>query len=140
MDGDDLHETARRRALELPGTSAGWPFGPNHEVMKVREKVFLMLTTVPAASSGYGVDDAQRGQPVITLKAEPEDGVALQRQYPSIAPGYHMNKRHWVSVATGSAIDANLVRELVTDSYRLVVESLPRRSRPFGWDDPDIRR
>lgn len=140
MDGDDLHETARRRALELPGTSAGWPFGPNHEVMKVREKVFLMLTTVPAASSGYGVDDAQRGQPVITLKAEPEDGVALQRQYPSIAPGYHMNKRHWVSVATGSAIDAGLVRELVTDSYRLVVESLPRRSRPFGWDDPDIRR
>lgn len=140
MDGVELHELARDRGLQLPGTSAGWPFGPNHEVMKVREKVFLMLTTVPAASSGYGVDDAQRGQPVITLKAEPEDGVALQRQHLSIAPGYHMNKRHWVSVATGSSIDAGLVRELVTDSYRLVVESLPRRSRPFGWDDPDILR
>ena len=140
MDGDTLHETARRRALELPGTSAGRPFGPNHEVMKVREKVFLMLTTVPAASSGYGVDDTQRGQPVITLKAEPEDGVALQRQHPSIAPGYHMNKRHWISVATGSSIDEDLVRELVTDSYRLVVESLPRQSRPFGWDDPDALR
>lgn len=140
MDGDTLHGLARRRALELPGTSAGWPFGPNHEVMKVREKVFLMLTTVPAASSGYGVDDTQRGQPVITLKAEPEDGVALQRQHPSIAPGYHMNKRHWISVATGSSIDEDLVRELVTDSYRLVVESLPRQSRPFGWDDPDALR
>ena len=49
-----------------------------------------------------------------------------------------MNKRHWISVATGSTIDEALVRELVTDSYRLVVESLPRRSRPFGWDDPSL--
>lgn len=140
MNGDELHGFARSRALELPGTSAGWPFGPNHEVMKVRERVFLMLTIVPAASSGYGVDDTQRGQPVITLKAEPEDGEALRRQHPSIAPGYHMNKRHWVSVATGASIDADLVRELVTDSYRLVVESLPRRARPFDWDDPDVLR
>ncbi|SMX72549.1 YjbR protein [Brevibacterium sp. Mu109] len=85
MNGDELHGFARSRALELPGTSAGWPFGPNHEVMKVRERVFLMLTIVPAASSGYGVDDTQRGQPVITLKAEPEDGEALRRQHPSIA-------------------------------------------------------
>lgn len=136
MDGEELHECARERALGLRGTSAGFPFGPAHEVLKVRGKVFLMLTTVPPASSGCGVDSAQRGRPVITLKAEPEDGDALRRQHPTIAPGYHMNKRHWISVATGSTIDEALVRELVTDSYRLVVESLPRRSRPFGWDDP----
>lgn len=138
MDGGELHDCARARGLELRGTSAGWPFGPAHEVLKVRGKVFLMLTTVLAASTGYGVDDAQRGQPIITLKAEPEDAEALRRQHTSIAPGYHMNKRHWVSVRTGDSIDTRLVRELVTDSYRLVVETLPRRDRPFGWDAPSI--
>ena len=48
-----------------------------------------------------------------------------------------MNKRHWVSVRTGDSIDTRLVRELVTDSYRLVVEHC-RGGRPFGWDAPSI--
>ena len=137
MNGDELHGFARSRALELPGTSAGWPFGPNHEVMKVRERVFLMLTIVPAASSGYGVDDT----PARPAVHHPQGGTGGRGGAAAGStldpPGYHMNKRHWVSVATGASIDADLVRELVTDSYRLVVESLPRRARPFDWDAPD---
>ncbi len=40
-----------------------------------------------------------------------------------ISPGYHMNKKHWITVESG---------ELVTDSYRLVVAHLPKAERPVG--------
>ena len=86
MSGEELHKCARERALGLPGTSAGFPFGPAHEVLKVRGKVFLMLTTVPSASSGYGVDSTQRGRPVITLKAEPRTATRCGGSIPRSRP------------------------------------------------------
>lgn len=136
MNGEELHDLARARALELPGASAEWPFGPEHEVFKVRGKVFLMLTHVPVDSTGYGMDDDVRGRPVITIKADPQDSEALQQEFPQVTPGYHMNKRHWISVTIGGGVDEALVRELVTESYQLVVGSLPVKQRPFGWDAP----
>lgn len=45
-----------------------------------------------------------------------------------------MNKRHWVSVRAGEALSRRFVRELVVDSYRLVLEKLPRSVRPV---DPE---
>ncbi|GAA4516845.1 MmcQ/YjbR family DNA-binding protein [Brevibacterium yomogidense] len=136
MNGEELHDFARESALELPGASAEWPFGPEYEVFKVRGKVFLMLTHVPENSTGYGVDDELRGQAVITLKADPQDSEALQQEHPQVTPGYHMNKRHWISVATGGAVDEGFVRELIAESYQLVVGTLPVKRRPFGWDSP----
>jgi len=41
-----------------------------------------------------------------------------------------MNKRHWITLNPGGAIDEELVRNLVTESYLLVVENLPRSKRP----------
>ena len=67
---------------------------------------------------------------MLTLKADPEDGAVLRRQYADIAPGYHMNKRHWITLTPGESLDADLVRELVVVSYLLVVEGLARRTRP----------
>jgi len=118
MDGSGIYSVARQRAEEKLGSQAQHPFGPDWEVFKVRGKVFLLLTAVT-------------GQQQMIIKAEPEDCQALQQQYPFIAPGYHMNKRHWVSVYPHSELHQQLVEELVTDSYRLVVEKLPRAQQPI---------
>ncbi|HJF13381.1 MAG TPA: MmcQ/YjbR family DNA-binding protein [Enteractinococcus helveticum] len=67
-------------------------------------------------------------------KAEPEDAAELRLQYPEITPGYYMNKRHWISLATGTSNHPGLFQELLTDSYRLVVARLPRVQRPI---DPE---
>ena len=48
---------------------------------------------------------------------------------------YHMNKRHRVSVHPELKLTAQLLTELVTDSYRLVVEKLPRSQRPINPSD-----
>ena len=71
----------------------------------------------------------------VTLKSHPEDSVALRETFADIVPGYHMNKKHWITLMPGASLDEELVTELVTESYRLVVEKLPRAQRPI---DPDL--
>jgi predicted DNA-binding protein (MmcQ/YjbR family) len=70
------------------------------------------------------------GEPIVIVKADPEDGKALREQHDDITPGYHMNKQHWISLRPGGSIQKPLVDELVTESYLLVVENLPRAKRP----------
>ncbi|GEK79063.1 hypothetical protein ABA31_04140 [Agrococcus baldri] len=117
MEGEAVQDRARQRADELPG--AGWeqPFGPEWDVCKVRGKVFMLMTD-------------HHGESIVTLKADPEVAKALQSEHVDITPGYHMNKRHWITLHPGGSITAALVDELVTESYRLVVEKLPRVQRP----------
>ncbi|MEV5643797.1 MmcQ/YjbR family DNA-binding protein [Streptomyces flaveolus] len=117
MNGTTLHQTAADCAEGLPGTALEHPFGDDWEVFKVRGKVFMLMTEVP-------------GRPVVILKADPDEAHALREQYSHITPGYHMNKKHWITLEGGNDIDKELVGELVTDSYRLVVTHLPKAERP----------
>jgi predicted DNA-binding protein (MmcQ/YjbR family) len=117
MNGATLQKHAKSRADELPGANLEHPFGPEWEVYKVRGKVFMLLT-------------AATGEPIVILKAAPADGEALRSAHADITPGYHMNKRHWITLSPGESIDKALVDELVTESYLLVVENLPRTERP----------
>lgn len=126
MHATDLHRHARTRADELPGSGLEHPFGPEWDVYKVRGKVFMLLAELG-------------GQPIVNLKADPQDALALCETFPEITPGYHMNKKHWVTIRPGSAVDETLLVDLVTDSYLRVVEKLPRAQRPvdpalFGRD------
>ena len=117
MQTDALQQYARDRAEELPGARLEFPFGPDWEVFKVRSKVFMLLTEVT-------------GEPIVTLKSAPEASKALREEYADITPGYHMNKRHWITLRPGGQLQKRLVEELVTESYLLVVENLPRAGRP----------
>lgn len=117
MDGMSLQQRAAERAEELPGVELTHPFGEGWEVWKVRGKVFMLQTDLT-------------GPPIVIIKAAPMEGNALREAHADITPGYHMNKRHWITLNPGGTIDAALVNELVTESYRLVVEGLPKRVQP----------
>ena len=41
-------------------------------------------------------------------------------------PGYHMNKKHWITLHPAGDLQTQLIDDLVTESYLLVVENLPR--------------
>ena len=41
-----------------------------------------------------------------------------------------MNKQHWITLHPGGGLDAGLVGDLVTESYLLVVENLPKGHQP----------
>ena len=64
----------------------------------------------------------------VNLKCDPDDAVRLREEHAAIVPGWHMNKRHWNTV-TVSGVPGRLLRELIEDSYDLVVAGLPRAER-----------
>lgn len=116
MDGQTLHAWAKRCALELPFTEHCWPFGPQYDVFKVGGKIFMLFTE-------------HHCRPVVNLKSDPQKSLVNQQIYPSIAPGYHMNKKHWISVYAGEDITVSLLNDLINDSWNLVVDGLPKREQ-----------
>jgi predicted DNA-binding protein (MmcQ/YjbR family) len=88
MQDDTLQQYARDRAGELLGAGLERPFGPEWEAFKVRDKVFMLLTEVT-------------GEPIVIVKAAPDDGKALRDQHADITPGYHMNQATLDYAASG---------------------------------------
>lgn len=104
-------------AQELPGSTLERPFGPSWEVYKVRGKMFLAINEAASPE-------------MVNVKCDPEEARALRAAHDWIAPGYHMNKRHWIAMTPGEETDPILLRELIIGSYLLVVAALPRARRP----------
>lgn len=107
LETQELQKLADHVAVNLPGADLEHRLDPNWDLYKVNGKVFMLMTDLP-------------GRPVVVLKADPDNAVALREQYADITPGYHMNKKHWITVQGGGTVDENLVKQLVTDSYQLV--------------------
>ena len=117
MSGSISRAEVLEACAALPATTDERPFGPETAVAKVVGKVFAITP----------LDDEVES---ITLKAQPGYVEALVRDHPWIAPGYHMNKKHWVTVTLSPDADPQLVRDLIVNSYDLVVAGLPRAQRP----------
>lgn len=63
----------------------------------------------------------------ITLKLEPEEGDFLRKQYEDIIPGYYMNKEHWNSIKPDGEVPDDLLRDLLDQSYELVLDSFSKK-------------
>jgi predicted DNA-binding protein (MmcQ/YjbR family) len=122
--GDDSRMDARglrSSCLQLPGAVEEFPFGPETSVFKVAGKLFA-------------ISALDRTPLEVSLKCEPELAEQLRAGYPAVRPGYHLNKRHWNTVTLDGSLSDQHVRDLVEDSYDLVVSALPRRLREqLGW-------
>ena len=112
----------RRLCLGFPGAAEERPFGPITTTFKVAGKIFAL--------------SALEHEPLsVSLKCEPELAEQLRASYPAIVPGYHLNKRHWNTVTIDGTLPDPFIRDLVEDSYDLVVSALPTRVRDeLGWD------
>jgi predicted DNA-binding protein (MmcQ/YjbR family) len=106
----------RTWCLRQPGANEEFPFGPEHAVFKVAGKMFALSAL-------------ERTPLEVSVKCEPELAVGLRASYPAIRPGYHLNKRHWNTITLDGSLPDQLVRDLIEDSYDLVVSALPKRLR-----------
>lgn len=114
MTPDEL----RTYCLGLNGAGEEWPFqgSPGVSTFKVGGKIFAISA----------LDDSPL---TVSLKCEPELAVQLRNAHPAVTPGYHLNKRHWNTVTLDGTLPDRMVRDLIEDSYDLVVAGLPRRER-----------
>jgi len=128
----------RRMCLALPGAFEDQPFGPDTLVVKVRgraatrPKMFALIWSEGREVAGAGMAPVTTAR--MNLKVDPALGDQLRAAHPEITPGYHMNKRHWVTLACGPGLPEPMVRDMIEDSYDLVVETLPAADREaLGW-------
>ena len=120
MDGEQIQRYASEIAAELPSAEQDSPFGDETAVYRVAGKIFILV------ASPYG-------RPLVNLKVDPEHSVALRQTVEGVEPGWHMNKKHWISLVGSEQLTEGLVTELVHESYELIVESLPRKNRPVEY-------
>ncbi|ENK7042203.1 MmcQ/YjbR family DNA-binding protein [Raoultella ornithinolytica] len=113
---DPQRARAHRIALSYPFTEHCWPFGPEYDVFKVGGRIFMLTMTL-------------RGRALVNLKADPQKSLLNREIYRSIEPGYHMNKKHWITVVPGEDISEDLLAELIDDSWNQVVNKLTKKER-----------
>lgn len=110
-------EEFRDYCLAKKGVTESFPFDENTLVFKVMGKMFALsgLERIPAQAN---------------LKCDPDRSVELRARYDGlIIPGYHMSKLHWNTVMLEAGLPEDLLRELIDQSYDLVVAGLTKKLR-----------
>jgi predicted DNA-binding protein (MmcQ/YjbR family) len=112
MDAADFREYC----LAKPQAAEGTPFRETVLVFKVAGKMFALISLdeVPARAN---------------LKCDPDLALELRDRFEQVRPGYHMNKKHWNTVAIDSGIPELELRKMIDHSYELVVRSLSANTR-----------
>ena len=100
-------ESLRDYCLSKSGTEEALPFGPDNLVYKVNGKIFLIT----------GLDKEQLS---FNVKCDPELAIELREKYACVMPGYHMNKKHWNTIAVDGSVSVKQLKEWINHSYELV--------------------
>ena len=109
-------EQFREYCLSKGIATESMPFGEGVLVFKVAGKIFALaaLDEIPAT---------------VNLKCDPDLALALRDRYEQVQPGYHMNKKHWNTIIVDGTLSSGQIREMIDESYTLVVRSLPLKER-----------
>lgn len=109
-------EKVRDYALSLPHVTERCPYGPDTLAFEIGGKQFCLL-----ALDGEG--------DFYNLKVDPDYSIELQEHYTSISPGYHMNKKHWISVQFRGDVPDSLQLSLIEHAYYQTAKGLTKKLR-----------
>jgi len=108
-------EELRDYCISKPAVTESFPFDENTLVFKVAGKMFLLTDLVDAFS--------------MNIKNTPEKVIELREQYPSVLPGYHMNKTHWITVMIDGTIADVLLKQWIDEAYNLIISGFSRKEK-----------
>src|SRR5207253_9604010 len=96
-------EEVLEQALALPATTLEWPFGDGYRVAALQGRLVVL---VPEPTARWP-------QARFNAKCDPELALELRERFGGITPGWHMNKRHWNTVALDGSVPDELIRWIV---------------------------
>ena len=108
-------ETFRKYCIQKKHTTESFPFDDSTLVFKLNNKIFALLS----------LEEEERKS--CNLKCNPEKAIMLREEYSGIIPGYHMNKKHWNTVAFDKDVSDQLIYELIDHSYALILHSFSKK-------------
>ncbi len=109
-------EEVREYGLSLPHATERCPFGPDTLALEIGGKMFCLME-LSGRWDFYNV------------KVDPEFSVELQSRYASVRPGYHMNKRHWISIDFNGDVPRDVERQIIAHARLCTARGLSRRLR-----------
>ena len=112
-------EAIRAYCLTKKHVTEEFPFDEHTLVFKVMGKIFLLLPLDEVVLK-------------FNAKNTPDKCIALREEFSSIVPGYHMNKTHWNTVHVDETIPVTILKEIIDDSYNLIVVALPKKVK-VNW-------
>jgi predicted DNA-binding protein (MmcQ/YjbR family) len=100
---------AEKFIFQLPDTEKAYPFGDGTAVYRIAStgKMFALIRE-------------NRSPLDLSLKVDPGLGEFLREQYESVQPGWHLNKKHWITVLATGQLSDDEIRDLIRHSYELV--------------------
>jgi len=109
-------------------TSLYYPFGDDVKVFRVKNKMFATISHGSQAKSAK-VDEAAKTCFWMNLKCDPDEALMLRDIFPSIIPGYHMNKAQWNTVILDGSIPQGEIERMIDNSYLLVVSKMTKKDQ-----------
>lgn len=109
-------EQLRDYCLSLPHSRESMPFGDEHIVYKVVDRIFAIM-----APDG--------GEPRLSLKCDPDRAEDLRAAYPAIIPGFHLNKKYWNTLLLDQHLPPKLLSSLIRHSWNEASAKLTKRVR-----------
>jgi predicted DNA-binding protein (MmcQ/YjbR family) len=107
----DLHALMGQKMSAVRET----PFGPGVVVYKIGGKMFAIAP--------------ETGEASVTLKCDPALSEALRGTYAAITPGYHTNKRHWITIRQDAELPDDEIARLIDHAYDEVRKGLTRAAK-----------
>ena len=94
-----------------------WEKTPDNGIARRKDnkKWYLAILTVGRDKLGF---DSEEKVEVIDLRADSDELQELIKQ-PHIFPGYHMNKKHWITIILDGSTDIGEIFERIDKSYIL---------------------
>jgi predicted DNA-binding protein (MmcQ/YjbR family) len=120
-------QQAEEYLLSKPKTSLYYPFGDKVKVFRVKTKMFATLAL--GKGNEKGTDGKMAGHFCINLKCDPEEAEMLRDIFPSVIPGYHMNKAQWNTIILDGSIPQGEIERMVDNSYMLVVSKMTKKDQ-----------
>lgn len=118
------HLQAKKYLLAKPEALLDHPFGEEVMVFKVKNKMFATL-----ALGKMGKGDGERSDWWMNLKCDPDEAVMLRDIFPSVIPGYHMNKAQWNTIILDGSIPQGEIERMIDNSFLLVVKKMTKKDQ-----------
>ena len=118
---ENLKKTILKYATSKKKAVSDFPFDEVTEVIKVMGKIFLLVNSEEPFE--------------ISLKCNPMKSIELRELFEFIRPGYHLNKKHWITVTLNDSMPIEFFYELIDHSYEEVVKKLTKEKKEELLED-----
>ena len=118
------HKQAEQYLLSKVEATLDYPFGDDVKVFKVKNKMFATLSI-----GKMGKGDGETQDYWMNLKCDPEEAIMLRDIFPSVIPGYHMNKKLWNTIIFDGSIPQGEIERMIDNSFKLVVSKMTKKDQ-----------